>query len=183
MASRSPSAMPGVGDRPLNDRNDRGDVLAGGHLGNHATVGRVHQDLRCHHVSKNATAVLDDRGGGLVAGGLNPEDQHLSELPEPVDDRPQLAGELTMGLELQIALVRAAGVGHLAGVLVDAPDDDVSVGPLRVELDGALRRRQRLAPAIAVDSAWARKPFASAEPGLASRAAVQAASASFIRAS
>ncbi len=63
----------GVGHRLLHDGHDRLDVVARGELGHDAAVGRVQLGLARHHVREDAAAVLDDRGSGLVAGGLDPE--------------------------------------------------------------------------------------------------------------
>ncbi len=70
----------GEGDAGLRQRradhgNDGAQMLAAGQLRNHSAVAGVGGDLRGDHRGKRTRAALDNRGGGLVARGFNPEDQ------------------------------------------------------------------------------------------------------------
>ena len=60
--------------RRLDDRHDRLEVVARGELRHDAAVGGVDRGLARDDVREDAPAVLDDRGRGLVAGGLDAED-------------------------------------------------------------------------------------------------------------
>ncbi len=66
----------GVGQRLLDHRNDRFQVLAGGQLRNHAAVGAVDRDLGGHDAGEQPRGAVVDGGGGLVAGALDAEDAH-----------------------------------------------------------------------------------------------------------
>ena len=57
----------------LDDSIDRLDVLARGDLGEDAAVLRVQVDLRGDQAGLQRAPVLDDRRGGLIAGGFNPQ--------------------------------------------------------------------------------------------------------------
>ena len=63
----------------MQDRLYLQEVLAGGELRHHAPVARVDRDLRGDDVREHAPAVFDDRGGGLVAGAFDSEDEHANE--------------------------------------------------------------------------------------------------------
>ncbi len=75
-------------ERLVHDRVDRAQVVARGDLGHHAAVGRVQLGLRGDDAGDHVPAG-DDRGGGLVAGGLDREDGraghplHVSSGPPP----------------------------------------------------------------------------------------------------
>ena len=71
IASRSRNCTPASAIARSDDRHDGRDVLARGDLGHDAAVVRVHRDLRRDDVGAHATAVLDDRGGRLVARRLD----------------------------------------------------------------------------------------------------------------
>jgi hypothetical protein len=74
----------GLGERLPDDRHDRGEMGARGHLRYDAAGGRVQAALARHHgrvdgEESPAVGVAlpgDDGGGRLVAGGLHPEDAH-----------------------------------------------------------------------------------------------------------
>ena len=51
-------------------------VAAGGDFRHHPAVDAVLLDLGGHHRGQNFPTVLHHRGGGLVAGALDPQDQH-----------------------------------------------------------------------------------------------------------
>ena len=59
----------------LDDRDDVLDVVARGELRHDPSVRGVDRGLARHDVREDPPAVLDDRGRGLVAGGLDPEDE------------------------------------------------------------------------------------------------------------
>ena len=65
----------GFGDGGADDRDDVAEVLPGGELGDDAAVVCVEGDLAGDHVREGFGAVANDSGGGLVAGGLDAEDQ------------------------------------------------------------------------------------------------------------
>jgi hypothetical protein len=62
---------PGVGTRFFDDREDRLDVLAGGKLRDNPPVLSVQRYLGGDDAGEDLAAVLHDRGGGFIAGGLN----------------------------------------------------------------------------------------------------------------
>ena len=63
-------------ERLIGQRGDGLDVLARRDLRHDAAVERVQVGLRRDGVGENFAPVLDDRDGGLVAGGLESEDLH-----------------------------------------------------------------------------------------------------------
>ena len=67
---------PGVRERLLHDGREVQQVLPGSDLGHHPSELRVLGDLRGNDVRKDAPAVFDDGRRGLVAGGLDPQDEH-----------------------------------------------------------------------------------------------------------
>jgi len=64
--------------------NDGTEMLAAGQFGDDSTIAGVGGDLRCDNRLKRAGTTLDDGGCGLVAGGLDGEDEavtgHVSSL-------------------------------------------------------------------------------------------------------
>ena len=58
----------------LDDGVDGADVLARGHLRENAAELGVQVHLGSHRVEQDHAPVFDDGGGGLVAGGLDPQD-------------------------------------------------------------------------------------------------------------
>jgi hypothetical protein len=83
----------GVGHRPeirglaaclrqqvAGERHEAPDVVARGELRHHPAVGLVHVDLRVHCMAEEAPgAGVVERHAGLVAGGLDTQDQHARE--------------------------------------------------------------------------------------------------------
>ena len=65
----------GLGQRGADHGNDGAEMLAAGQLRHHAAVAGVRGDLRGDGGGKGARAALDDRRGGLVAGGFDAEDE------------------------------------------------------------------------------------------------------------
>ena len=65
-------------ERRLDDRVDRADVLARGHLRENPAELGVQIHLGGHRIRQDQAPVLDDRGGGLIAGGLDPQDAGLA---------------------------------------------------------------------------------------------------------
>lgn len=65
----------GFGDGGADDGDDVAEVLAGGELRDDAAVVGVEGDLAGDDVREGFGAVANDSGGGLVAGGLDAEDQ------------------------------------------------------------------------------------------------------------
>ena len=65
----------GLGKRGADDRNDGAKMLAAGELWNDAAIACVGGDLRSDDGGKRARSALDDSRGGLVAGGLDAEDE------------------------------------------------------------------------------------------------------------
>ena len=49
-------------------------MLAAGDLGKDAAEAPVQVDLGGHHIAENGAAILDHRGRGLIATGLDGED-------------------------------------------------------------------------------------------------------------
>jgi hypothetical protein len=67
---------PAQGEGLLDGGVEQVDVGAGGDLGDHAAVAGVQALLVGDDVGAHPAAVLDQRDGGLVAGGLDAQDQH-----------------------------------------------------------------------------------------------------------
>ena len=65
----------GFGYGGADDRDDVAEVLAAGELGDDAAVVGVEGDLAGDDVREEIAAGADDGGGGLVAGGLDAEDE------------------------------------------------------------------------------------------------------------
>jgi hypothetical protein len=65
---------PGLGQRPLHGGHDRFQVGAAGHLGHHAAEPGVLRDAGGQRVGEQGVPA-DDTDAGLVAGGLDTEDQ------------------------------------------------------------------------------------------------------------
>ena len=63
-------------ERLLDHLGDELDVGPAGDLGDDAAEARMEIDLARHHRRAHHAAVFDDRGGGLVARRLDPEDAH-----------------------------------------------------------------------------------------------------------
>ncbi len=77
---RPPAAenLPGTLQRLVNHADDRLGVLAARDLGHHATEARVKVDLARHNVGDECAGAAHDRGGRLVARGLDREDDGVS---------------------------------------------------------------------------------------------------------
>ena len=75
-------------ERPLDDAADVAHVLARGQLGHDAAPLAMDLGLRRHDIGADAPRVrrlaglLDQRGRGLVAGGLDPEEQHRLQIAD-----------------------------------------------------------------------------------------------------
>ena len=65
-----------LGQRLLDHGIDQVEMVARRKLRDNATVWTMQGNLRTDDVGKNLRAVGDDRGGGLVTGGLDAEDFH-----------------------------------------------------------------------------------------------------------
>ena len=94
----APRRRPGTVGQPRLDeglghhRHDEVDVGPAGDLGHDAAVAGVEVDLAADHRRQHGRAPLDDRGGGLVAGGLDPQDPaaaaHVGHRSGPLDAGP-----------------------------------------------------------------------------------------------
>jgi hypothetical protein len=76
MPSSALASTFGIAQGLAHDLDHRGQVLARGHLGHHAAVFGMDQNLRRDDVRTNALAVLDDGGGGFVTRGFDSQNQH-----------------------------------------------------------------------------------------------------------
>jgi len=65
-------------ERVFDHRDDVRDVIAGRELGHHPAVRCVHRVLGAHD-ARALASVFQHGGGGVVTGGLDPEDDHGSE--------------------------------------------------------------------------------------------------------
>ena len=61
-----------------------GQVLARGDFGDHATIGLVGGELARDHRSQHAPPAIDHGAGGIVAGGLDSENQGAFEVHGPM---------------------------------------------------------------------------------------------------
>src|SRR5579862_1717908 len=67
----------GPGEDLAAERHQPADMVAGSEFGNHAPVGFVHRGLRMNFVGEQAPGLgVVERQPGLVAGGLDSENQH-----------------------------------------------------------------------------------------------------------
>ena len=62
----------GLGDQPVQMLQ----MGPGRHLGHHAAIGSVLFDLRQHHIGQDGAVVGHHGGGGFIATGFQPENQH-----------------------------------------------------------------------------------------------------------
>jgi len=65
----------GFVERGTDYRNNVAQVFPRGQFRNHPTIRRMDRDLRGHNARKYATPALHDRGGGLIAGALDGQNQ------------------------------------------------------------------------------------------------------------
>ena len=72
----------GLGQDRVQQRKHPADVVPGGQFGHHATVGHVHVDLGVQGVSQQAGVAVEERQPGLVAGGLDAQNQHPASVRE-----------------------------------------------------------------------------------------------------
>ena len=75
-------AHSGARERGLEDRGPVPQVLAGRDLGHDSAVRQV-RELARHHRGEHAAVAVDDRAGGVVARGLDAQDQRRSALHGP----------------------------------------------------------------------------------------------------
>ena len=87
-----------LAERLLHHRRQVEEVLPGSDLGHHPSELRVLGDLGRDDVREDAPAVLDDGGRGLVAGCLDPQDEHAVRLiPASHSRAPRRASEASNG--------------------------------------------------------------------------------------
>jgi hypothetical protein len=68
---------PGFIQNPAGQRHEPADMVARSKLGHHAAVRLMHRNLGMHRVGEEPPRLaVVQRHAGLVAGGLDPEDQH-----------------------------------------------------------------------------------------------------------
>ncbi len=110
----------GLGNSSANHRNDVAKVLAAGELRDDAAIVGVQGDLAGDDVGEGLSAMAHDRGGGLVAGALNAQNEagslqsigHLYVLTE-VRRLSERRENARYGSALQI-VERLRGAGHAA---------------------------------------------------------------------
>ena len=83
-----PVGQAGALARLVEDRDHPAQVGAGSHLGHDAAGGRVERHLAGHDVGDDAPAALDDRHGGLVAGGLHGQEEAARPAHVPASSKP-----------------------------------------------------------------------------------------------
>src|SRR5206468_2790567 len=103
----------GFGEGARQERRQVRQVRAGGDLRHHAPVELVRGELRRDEGREDAPVAVEERDGGLVAGGLDPEDERRRHDAQRA--RAVAWGGVETPFSVTIASTRAAGVTSNAG--------------------------------------------------------------------